>query len=80
MASTRHSTPCQSPAMKNGRCRMHGGRSPGAPKGNRNAWRHGIYSAEWVAERALFASMARASRELICSPASDENDIAVNFS
>ena len=27
-------TPCQSPAMANGRCRMHGGTSPGAPKGN----------------------------------------------
>ncbi|MGO8839738.1 MAG: HGGxSTG domain-containing protein [Methyloceanibacter sp.] len=24
--------PCQSPAMPNGRCRMHGGKSPGAPK------------------------------------------------
>jgi hypothetical protein len=23
--------------MKNGRCRMHGGTSPGAPKGNKNA-------------------------------------------
>jgi hypothetical protein len=25
--------PCQSPAMKNGRCRMHGGKSSGAPGG-----------------------------------------------
>jgi uncharacterized protein YjcR len=31
--------------MPNGRCRMHGGTSPGAPKGNRNAWKHGKYSA-----------------------------------
>ncbi|MFN2099428.1 hypothetical protein [Altererythrobacter sp. MF3-039] len=23
------------------RCRMHGGTNPGAPKGNRNAWKHG---------------------------------------
>jgi uncharacterized protein YjcR len=45
-AKTRKNTPCQSPAMPNGRCRMHGGRSPGAPKGNRNAWKHGHYSAE----------------------------------
>jgi hypothetical protein len=30
--------PCQSPAMPNGRCRMHGGPSPGAAKGNRNVW------------------------------------------
>jgi len=25
---------------------MHGGKSTGAPKGNRNAWKHGLYSAE----------------------------------
>jgi hypothetical protein len=25
--------PCQAPAMPNRRCRMHGGKSPGAPKG-----------------------------------------------
>ena len=31
-ARTRRGKPCQSPAMANGRCRMHGGPSPGAPK------------------------------------------------
>jgi glucans biosynthesis protein len=25
---------------------MHGGTNPGAPKGNRNAWKHGSRSAE----------------------------------
>ena len=25
---------------------MHGGTNPGAPKGNRNAWKHGDRSAE----------------------------------
>jgi hypothetical protein len=30
-AKTRSGKPCQSPAMPNGRCRMHGGLSPGAP-------------------------------------------------
>jgi len=29
----RNGSECQSPAMPNGRCRMHGGKSPGAPKG-----------------------------------------------
>lgn len=28
------------------RCRMHGGTNPGAPKGNRNAWKHGGRSEE----------------------------------
>ncbi|MSO64923.1 MAG: hypothetical protein EXQ85_03825 [Alphaproteobacteria bacterium] len=45
-ARTRSGHACQSPAMPNGRCRMHGGPSPGAPKGNRNAFKHGRYSAE----------------------------------
>src|SRR3954466_1529332 len=31
-AKTRSGRPCHSPAMPNGRCRMHGGASPGAPK------------------------------------------------
>ncbi|WP_423787212.1 HGGxSTG domain-containing protein [Hyphomonas chukchiensis] len=44
-ARTRRGTTCRSPAMKNGRCRMHGGASTGAPKGNQNAWKHGKYSA-----------------------------------
>jgi hypothetical protein len=32
---TRNGSRCRSPAMPNGRCRMHGGVSPGTPKGNR---------------------------------------------
>jgi uncharacterized protein YjcR len=52
-AKTRRGTECQSPAMPNGRCRMHGGKSPGAPKGNRNAWKHGSYSVTAKAERFL---------------------------
>lgn len=46
-AKTRSKHPCRSPAMPNGRCRMHGGASPGAPKGERNGnWRHGRYTNE----------------------------------
>jgi hypothetical protein len=32
---------------------MHGGASPGAPKGNRNAVKHGLYSAEIKRLRAM---------------------------
>lgn len=52
-AKTRRGDPCHSWPMPNGRCRMHGGTSPGAPKGNRNAWKHGQYSAETVALKLL---------------------------
>jgi hypothetical protein len=50
-ARTRSGSPCRSPAMTNGRCRMHGGPSTGAPKGNKNAFRHGRYSAATIARR-----------------------------
>jgi hypothetical protein len=37
--------------MKNGRCRMHGGASTGAPKGNKNAYKHGRHTAEAIKQR-----------------------------
>jgi len=43
-AKTRKGKLCRGLAMNNGRCRMHGGNSPGAPKGNQNAFKHGLYS------------------------------------
>ncbi len=56
---------CQSPAMPNGRCRMHGGKSPGAPKGNRNAWKHGHYSAEAMGMRRLVRQLLSDAEETI---------------
>ncbi|RJG10927.1 hypothetical protein D3879_14705 [Pseudomonas cavernicola] len=44
-AKTRSGQPCQSQAMPNGRCRMHGGKAGETHKGNQNARTHGIYSA-----------------------------------
>lgn len=46
-AKTRSGAPCRSPAVRGRqRCKMHGGTNKGAPKGNRNAWKHGNHSAE----------------------------------
>lgn len=64
-AKMRSGQPCRSPAMANGRCRMHGGASPGAPKGNRNALKHGLYTAEAIAERQEMAVLLRAMRETV---------------
>ena len=50
-AKTRRGSGCQSPATPNGRCRMHGGMSPGAPKGNSNAFKHGRYTRQAIADR-----------------------------
>ena len=59
-SETRKGSPCQSPAMPNGRCRMYGGPSPGAPKGNKNALKHGLYTAEAIALRRLLVVIRRA--------------------
>ena len=51
--------------MPNGRCRMHGGMSPGAPKGNKNAFKHGHYAAEAIASRREIAKLLRDARTLV---------------
>jgi hypothetical protein len=48
-----------------GRCRMHGGMSPGAPKGNTNAFKHGHYTAEAIASRREIAKLLRDARALV---------------
>lgn len=63
-ARTRSGSPCQSPAMLNGRCRMHGGPSPGAPKGNRNAFKHGRYTRSAVEHRRGISSLIRMAKAL----------------
>ncbi|WP_353019077.1 HGGxSTG domain-containing protein [Mesorhizobium sp. M0999] len=61
----RTANPCKSPAMPNGRCRLHGGKSPGAPKGNSNAFKHGRYSAEAMAGRRRFRQLLAEINETI---------------
>ena len=58
-ARTRSGGGCRSAAMPNGRCRMHGGMSPGAPKGNKNAFKRGHYTAEAIASRREIAKLLR---------------------
>src|SRR5437868_2336070 len=71
-ARTRAGTPCRSPAMPNGRCRMHGGPSPGAPKENRHAFKHGRNTAKAVAERREFAALLRDMKALAEQVENDE--------
>ena len=72
LARTRAGTPCRSPAMTNGRCRMHGGKAPGAAKGNRNALKHGRYTAAAIAERRNLAILLRDIAGLVEQVDSDE--------
>jgi len=69
-AKTRSGSPCRSPAMPNGRCRMHGGKSPGAPKGKANGnYRHGRFTCEAIERRrdlnALIRMMSHAAEEVV---------------
>jgi len=43
---------------------MHGGPSPGAPKGNRNAFKHGRYIAEAIANRRQLSAMLATMKTL----------------
>jgi hypothetical protein len=56
---------CQSPAMPNGRCRMHGGRSPGAPKGERNGnYKRGRFTSEAIARRRELSGWVKLMRKI----------------
>jgi len=66
-AKTRSGKPCRSPAVQGRkRCRMHGGAAgSGAPRGNENARKHGLYTREAMAERRQLAELMQQSRRLI---------------
>ena len=65
-ARTRRGTLCQTPRV-NGkkRCRMHGGTSDGAPKGNKNAFKHGRYSKVIIENRKRTMQLKREFRALL---------------
>ena len=58
--------------MTNGRCRMHGGTSPGAPKSNGHALEHGRYTAEAITEQREFAALVRDMKGLVEQVEGDE--------
>ena len=66
-AKTRKGTPCQAPALSGkARCRLHGGAAgSGAPTGNQNALKHGLYTEEALALRKHVRQLLRNGKELI---------------
>jgi hypothetical protein len=66
----RRGTPCQSPAMANGRCRIHGGKSTGPRTAEgierirRAHWKHGLRAAEAIRQRKEGAALRREIRRL----------------
>jgi hypothetical protein len=61
-ALTRAGAPCQRPTIRGrGRCRLHGGLSPGAPRDMKNGnFRNGNWTAEAVEERRWLRSLVQA--------------------
>ena len=59
-ARTRGGRPCWRPAMPNGKCRIHGGLSPGAPRGSANGrFKDGYWTREAVEERQFVRSLLK---------------------
>ena len=60
-ARTRVGTACQSPALRGRkRCRLHGGLSPGAPRGPKNGnYKNGNWTADAIEERRWLRSLVQ---------------------
>lgn len=67
--SKRHGGACVQPAMSNGRCRFHGGKSTGPKteegrqKISQAHYKHGLYTNDAMAERRYFSQLVQEWRE-----------------
>ncbi len=66
-AKTRSGAACKAPAIAGKkRCRMHGGAAgSGAPVGNRNALKSGLFTREAQAERKELRALIRRAQKLV---------------
>lgn len=66
-AKTRCGGACHSPAVGGRkRCRMHdGAQGAGAPRANRNARKHGLFSKNAIAERLRIQAVLGEARKLL---------------
>jgi hypothetical protein len=66
-AKIRSGGSCRSPAVRcKKRCRVHGGApGSGAPRGNRNALRHGLFTRDAIAERKQIRALLGEARKLL---------------
>ncbi|MET0529950.1 MAG: HGGxSTG domain-containing protein [Microvirga sp.] len=78
-AKCRNGSACRSPAMGNGRCRMHGGLSTGPrtadglARSRRSNWKHGYYSAQAKQVRREALRKLRLLRQLIAAAGEDDD-------
>ena len=66
-AKARSGGACRSPAVHGKkRCRMHGGaQGSGAPRANRNARKHGLFTGDAIAERRQIQALLGEARKLL---------------
>jgi hypothetical protein len=66
-AKTRGGGACRSPAVHGKkRCRMHGGaEGSGAPRANRNARKHGLFTRDAIDERRQIQAILGEARRLL---------------
>jgi hypothetical protein len=66
-AKTRSGGACRSPAVHGRkRCRMHGGaQGSGAPRANRNARKHDLFTRDAIAERWQVQALLGEARKLL---------------
>ncbi|MDH2383607.1 HGGxSTG domain-containing protein [Bradyrhizobium sp. CER78] len=66
-AKTRIGGACRAPAVRGKRrCRMHGGaKGSGAPRANRNARKHGLFTRDAIAERRQIRALLGEARQLL---------------
>ncbi len=64
-AKNKKGLPCKAKAMKNGKCRLHGGKYTGAKteegkrRRNKANFKHGIFSKEWIATKKILKMRGR---------------------
>ena len=84
-AKTRKGTPCRAPAMRNGRCRLHGGKSTGpkTPEGieriRQAHLKHGLYTKEAIAQRKEFNALLRKWRNTLKEIDDEGKKIAIKI-
>ena len=62
-ARTRSGGACRQPAMKNGRCRLHGGKSKAGREHGR--YKHGMFTMEAIESRREYRQILKIAREML---------------
>jgi len=58
---------CKQPAMKNGKCYWHGGKSTGAPLGNMNSFKHGMYTKDSLERQKNLRQLLKSYSDILNS-------------